>query len=114
MEDTNHVPSKMVPFRGSLVDYVKFQVRHTVPLVLSDTDLTLLAYIFLYKDRAQEMFLDDGHSKSDKSVENYISRFRKIGLIVGKLDLHPNLYLSTNPADHIYTFEIHAEDNEAF
>ena len=102
MEDTNIVaPTKMVPFRGSLVEYIKFQVRHTVPLALNDTDLTLIAYIFLYKEDAQAKFLDDGHSKSEKSVENYISRFRKIGLVVDKISLHPNLYISTNPSDHI-------------
>lgn len=108
MEDEKQpVPTMVVPFRGSLVDYVKFQVRHTMFLHLNDTDITLIAYLFLYKDDAQAKFLDDGHSKSEKSVENYISRFRRIGLVTEKSILHPGLYLTTDASNHIYTFEVY-------
>ena len=100
MENVIHIQ-----FTGSLVDYIKFQAQHCVPFGLNDGELTLIAYIFLYNDQAIDKFIQDGHSKSHKSMENYMSTLRKKGLIIGK-GLTPELYLSKDPTDHYYTFKI--------
>ena len=94
-----------IQFEGSLVDYIKFQVRYCVPLDLSEGELTLVAYIFLYKDQATDKLLLDGRSKSHKSVENYMSSLRKKSLIIGK-GLNPELYLSKDSTNHVYTFKV--------
>lgn len=102
---TLETPTLSITFRGSLLDYLRFQIRHSIPLPLSEGEITLIAYLHLYKEKASEKYRQDGHSKSEKSVDNYISKFRKDGLVFGNL-LNPQLYLSSSPNDHIYNFEV--------
>ena len=94
-----------IQFRGSMLDFVKFQAQHSVPFHLNDGEVTLVAYMFLYGDKAVERFIADGHSRSEKSVENYMSTLRKKGLVTGKV-LIPELYLSTEHVDHVFTFSV--------
>ncbi len=94
----------LIQFEGSLVDYIKFQARYSIPIDLNDGELTLIAYKFLYGENAVEQFISDGHSKSNKSVENYLSTLRKKGLIIGK-GLNPDLYLTKDSSQHVYTFK---------
>jgi len=95
----------VVAFKGTLMEYLKFQIRHCIPLSLSDGKITLLAYLHLYKEAAVEKFLTDGHSKSKQSVENYLSDFRKEGLMNGN-ELNTAIHLTTDPTNYVYTFNV--------
>lgn len=99
----------IVPFQGTKLEFVKFQIHNSVPSLLNDGEATLLAYLFLYPFVAKWKFIEDGHSKSDKSVDNYLSSLRKKGLVVGKGNstaINPDLYLSESPENMIFTFSI--------
>jgi hypothetical protein len=99
---------KHIVFSGTKLDFVRFQAQHSVPFHLSEGEITLIAYLFLYKESAVKKMLADGNSKSEKSVNNYLSSLRKKGVVIGK-GLAPGLYLSespTEPVPHIFTFEI--------
>ena len=94
------------PFSVSMVDFVKFQIKYiTAGVSLSDGDITLLAYVFLY-DNFVEKFMEDGHSKSKVSIGNYITRFKKEGLMVSTKKINPDLALTKDPSQFIYYFVI--------
>lgn len=95
----------VITFQGSELDFLKFQIRYSVPLSLSEGEITLLAYLFLHREKAKEKFLSSGHSKSAYSVDNYLSKFRKLGLLTGTT-LNPKLYLTTSADSHIYAFKV--------
>lgn len=67
------------------IELIKFQIKWILHsnLELNDKDLTILAYVYLYKAKAIDCMLRDNISKSRKSLENYISKFRKLTLIEG-------------------------------
>ena len=94
-----------IRYAGTKLDFVRFQARHAIPVHLSEGEITLVAYLFLFKDLAVGKLLSDGHSKSEKSVLNYMSSLRKKGIVVGKA-LTEGLYLSENPDKHYFTFEL--------
>jgi hypothetical protein len=105
-----------IEFTGDRLRYIKFQIRYSLPEYLieggmrspfevNEGELTLLAYMVMYKEAAVETFLSHGHSKSQKSVENYLSGLRKKGLVVGK-EINPDLYISLSPEGHVYTFKL--------
>lgn len=98
---------KQVKFRGTKLDFVRFQARHSIPLQLSDGEIDLVAYLFLYQDDAVKKFLEDGHSKSEKSVKNYLSTLRGKGVVVGN-HLVSGLadLLVEDPSNRFFTFEI--------
>lgn len=99
----------VIPFQGSKLDFVKFQIIHSVPVNMNDGEATLLAYLYLYPSSAKIKFLNDGHSSSEKSVENYLSSLRRKGVVVGKGNstaIHPDLYLSSDPSNMVFTYQI--------
>lgn len=72
------------PLKFDKVDFYKFQLRTYLPRVkLNDTEQAVVVYYYLHENPIQEL-LKDGVFKSHKSVENYVSRLRKQGLLVGK------------------------------
>jgi len=81
----------------SKVDLIAFQLRYILrPKVLNDTELMLLAYIFLYRHKAIDVSLKEGRLplKNRNSVSNMITGFRKDGLVHGtgkKTKLHPHI-----------------------
>lgn len=99
-----------VEFHGTKLDFVKFQARHSIPVHLSDGEITLVAYIFLYGKDAVTKFIEDGHSRSEKSVSNYMTSLRHKGVVAGR-DLVDGLYLSETPYNHFFTFNV-AEDGD--
>lgn len=94
-----------IAFSGTRLDFVKFQVRHSVPAHLSDGEITLVAYIHLYGDEAATKFMEDGHSRSEKSVGNYMTMLRQKGVVTGK-KIVDGLYLSDTPHNHFFTFDV--------
>ena len=74
-----------VPVLVSKEELVKHQLQwilHNV-IKLNDTDLTVLAYVFLHGRASVDKIVEDGVLTNSKTVENYISRFRKKSLITG-------------------------------
>lgn len=74
---------KEVTFTGSKLDFLRFQARHSAPFHLNDGELTLIAYLFLYKEQAVKKVFEDGHFKSVKSAGNYMTTLRGKGVVVG-------------------------------
>jgi hypothetical protein len=73
-----------VPLKFGLVDFLKFQLGLTLPNSnLSDAHKTVLVYYYLHSSPITEL-VKDGHFKSEKSAQNYVSDLRKPGLLVGK------------------------------
>lgn len=94
-----------IKFTGTKLDFIKFQVRHSIPTHLSEGEIELIAYLFLYKELAVRKMLEDGCSKSEKSLNNYLSSLRKKGVVIGK-SLVSGLYLSETPDRHYFTFSL--------
>jgi len=77
-------------------ELIKFQLRWILKdkIELNDTQLSTLAYVYLYKYEAPSKMVADNIGKSEKSIENIISIFRKTGLIEGlrsNTRLNPNI-----------------------
>jgi len=65
-------------------ELVRYQLEHILKgYNLNITDLNVLTYVYLYKDKVPEVMVAKGYSKSEKSVENLISKYRKLGLVQG-------------------------------
>jgi len=65
-------------------ELVRYQLEHILKgYNLNITDLNVLTYVYLYQDKASEIMVSKGYSKSEKSVENLISKYRKLGLVQG-------------------------------
>ena len=72
-----------------LLGWILKGVYHT-----TKTELTILSYIYLYGKDAVNKVVENEILSSKKTVENYISKFRKDGVVVGireKTQLHPNI-----------------------
>lgn len=76
-------------------ELVRFQLQYTLEQYdIADTELTVLAYIYLYGRDAIQKLLDDTILKSKKSIENIITKYRKEGIIHGLRQdtaLHPGI-----------------------
>ena len=82
-------------------DFVEFQLKWLLKGVYSTTktELKLLSYIYFYGVDAIQKVIDKGLFRSSKSVENYISKFRKEGIVIGvgaDTKLHPGLKIIEN------------------
>lgn len=96
------------------IELIKFQIKWIVHpnFLLTDKDLTILAYVYLYGGKAIEKMLDDKISSSQKSLENYISRFRKLTLIEGlreNTSLNPNIKISVRNLSYTIQFKLDVE-----
>ena len=78
------------------VELIKFQLRYILQgFAVNETELTILSYIYLYGYDIDRI-VKDGVLSSIKSVENYISKFRKNKIIIGLKEetrLNPSIKL---------------------
>lgn len=88
MKQITHPHIKQV----SKEDLVKFQLRFTLEQYrINDSDLTVLSYIYIYEDKAVDKLLEIGFSKSEKSIQNTISKYRKKGIVTSQNSLHSQI-----------------------
>ena len=99
---------KAFPIHLTPLEFLKFQLKYIIRTVLSEGEITLLAYIYLYGDKYAERFISAGESRSRKSIENYVGKLKKIGILTKGCRLHPDLVLTTDPSSFIYIFETDA------
>lgn len=81
------------PLLLSKVELVKFQLKYILEKHnFNSTELLTLSYVYLFGERTPTIMVNNKLSKSEKSIENIISKFRKKGLIQGFKEetmLHP-------------------------
>ena len=112
VEQAGDTPFKQVliergfPIPISLLEFLKFQLKYIVPLTLNDGQLTLLAYIKLHGEDCVNKYMADGHSRSTKSVDNYLCELRKLGILTKENKLHPGLALTEDPTRFIHFFNV--------
>ena len=99
----------------SKVDLTKFQLEYALRgiLKLSKTELDVLAYVFLHGRKAVEIMKEREIVMHEKTVENYITGFRKKGIIVGfstETRLNENIQIFLEDIE--YTIQIKLKDNE--
>lgn len=97
-------------------DLVSFQLRWILHGIvkLNDTELLVLSYVFLHGRDAIEKMVSEKELSSRKTVENYISAFRKQGLILGtgkETRLNPDIKIELRDMSYILKFQI--KDNES-
>lgn len=102
-------------------DYIKTQLICTLWSTnyphISDGKLTLLAYIYLYGDNAIQKFVQDGHSKSISSVNNYIVDLKKAGdwyppLLSSDGKLNPGITILPDPSISTFLFRLKNDISE--
>lgn len=96
------------------IDLIKFQIKWILHpnIILNDKDLTILAYVYLYKGDAIEKMLEKNISKSYKSLENYISKFRKLTLVEGFKEhtmLNPNIRIALGNISYTIRFQLNED-----
>lgn len=100
-----------VPLKLSKEELVSFQLKFTLrKFNFNETELLVLAYIYLYGDGATDKILKDKVLGSYQTVKNYISKLRKSKVILEDR-LHPNIKVFEESLE--YTFELlllHGED----
>lgn len=88
-------------------DLVKFQLRFTLEQYrINDSDLTVLAYVYLHEDKAIDKLMDIKFSKSEKSIENTISKYRKKGIVSKGISLHSQIKPFTENLEFTIKFEL--------
>lgn len=79
----------------NLIELITFQLDYILlDYKLKDADIKVLAYIYIYGDNAVKHVLKDNVLGSAKTVENYISSLRKVGLVHGRRNatkVHPSI-----------------------
>ena len=97
---------KGFPINLSLLEFIKFQLKYIIPVPLSEGELTLLAYVHLYDSNYAAKFITDGHSRSSKSVDNYVGKLRKEGILTHDKKLNPQIALTQDPTKFLYFFDL--------
>lgn len=66
-------------------ELIEFQLKWILKdiMVVNDTQLQTLAFVYLHKNEAPDRMLEAKLTKNKKSIENIISDFRKSGIILG-------------------------------
>lgn len=98
-------------------ELVKFELKWILHNLMSpnDTELYVLAYVYLYKRDAIDKMVEDGIVKNTKTVENYISKFRRKSLIIGtgnKTQLHPKITPVVHDLEYTIKFKLKEESND--
>lgn len=71
-------------FKLSPIEFVKFQLYNSINLptpLLNETDVTVLAYIYLYGNAAKKKIIDHRILTNVNSFTNYVSRLRSMDYI---------------------------------
>ena len=72
------------PLKFEEVDFYIFQLSIILyRQTLNNSHLRILAYYHLYEEPIDKL-LEDNCFSSRKSIENYVSELRKLGILVGK------------------------------
>ena len=92
-------------------ELVKFQLDWLTKDLfhLSDTQLMVMSYIFIYNNSYLDKLLKDKVLGSKKTIENYVSELRKLDLVSGKLldlQLHKELKPIINNISFTLKFNI--------
>ena len=78
----------------SLIELITFQLKYILlDYDLREADITVLAYIYIYGDKAIKFIVQDKLIRP-KTAENYISGLRNIGLVHGHRNstkVHPSI-----------------------
>lgn len=97
------------------INLVKFQLEYALRgiLKLSKTELDVLAYVYLHGRKAVEIMKEKDIVQHEKTVENYITGFRKKGVIVGfstETRLNENIKIFLEDIE--YTIQIKLKDED--
>lgn len=102
-----------VPLRFSREELVSFQLKFTLrKFNFNDTELLVLAYIYLHGDLATDKILGDKVLGSYQTVKNYMSKLRKSGVIVGE-KLHPNIKVFEESLEYTFELILNEKDTES-
>lgn len=119
-------------YKLSKIEFIKFQLNQIINhqlTVLHDTDITILAYIYMYGLEATDKILEHRILTSPMSVSNYLSRLTKAGYIVktpktqaehkghkgySDLSLSPNLLIIEEDFIQIDIVSLDKESDEVY
>lgn len=72
-------------FNLSKIEFIKYQldkiINHSIN-ILNQTEITVLAYVYIYGVSAQQKLLEDRILTNVNSVINYIARLTKSGFLI--------------------------------
>lgn len=96
-----------------LKELIEFQLNWILRGVMevNHKELKALTYVYLYGNKAPEMMVQDRLTRSEKSIENIISTFRKKGLIIGTRE-DTTLHEQIKPKSESIAFTVKLELNE--
>ena len=97
------------------IEFYKYQLNRSIncPVpVLNDTDITILAYIYVYGDKTTDMIIRDRILTSRNSCVNYIVKLKKMGY-AEKIDtLKLNPYLKISDEDFVEIVKVIVTDEK--
>lgn len=98
-------------------ELVEFQLRYILKGVAetTPTDEKILSHVYFYKDKAIDTIHERRILTSRKSIENYISKYRKLGVIVGKgknTRLNPSITLVEEDMSYVIKFKLKDKDKD--
>lgn len=97
----------------SKIELIKFQLRYILMNVIrvTETELEVLAYIYLYGRKAIFEITKVRFLTSEKTVENMITAFRKKGLVQGvskETRINPNIVILVEDIE--FTIKLELDD----
>lgn len=85
------------------LEFVKYQLNRSINVPvpsLNDTDITVLAYVYVYGDDTHDKIIEHRILTSRNSCVNYIVKFKRMGYVIKDeqgLRLQPNLKITNEP-----------------
>lgn len=76
----------------SPIEFIKYQLNQAINIPapkLNETDITILAYVHHYKDKAKDKVLEDRILTSPNSYINYVSKLKGMGYITKEEKTNP-------------------------
>lgn len=100
------------------VEFIKYQLNQSINVpepTLNETYLTVLAYIYVYKEQAKDRLLQDKILTSMNSIVNYIGFLKKLSYIdpVTKL-LNPKIMLAESDFVIINTVKLDTTNEKVY
>lgn len=95
----------------SQLELIKFQLDWVLKGIYdaNDTEKYTLAYVHVYGRDAIYKMVEDKRVTNSKSIENYISEFRKKGFIIGyrdKTSLHKDIAIVLGDLSYTIEFKV--------
>lgn len=95
------------------IDFIAFQFKFIFYGVsFNDTELKVLAHLYLHEENAIESVISNKVMGNAKSVENMISKFRKLGIVEGR-SKNTRLHEGIKPILEPIEFQIKLKINES-